>query len=458
MNYSYQSRLDGRLIESMKHHLILKLRFPITESVRIPDWQSFITDKSAIVTHLSPAIDSVLHGEGRDFWVTHEYVVANDGWSDAERRHGLDRVYRLILDSDVPVPQTLVARLAQLPEVEAVHQLTVTHSRFPQPDLASSLGRSSSSASSIGADFAHALTMGREDVHIAVLDTGVSTHHPELSGTIIKTADFVDLNGLDTSEFVGDVLDADQDPEDELGHGSHVAGVIVGQGIHMDLGMAPRCKIMAIRVLATLQTDEGPQGAGIVDNINPAIKWAVDQGAKVINMSVGIRHLGGGLPHADVIAYAIDQGVTVVAASGNDGTPTKYYPGALPGVIAVGACDDQGNIASFSSYGATISVIAPGVQVLSSYSGQRYAVASGTSQAAPHVAGAIALLHSLAADSGVTLSSFDIMRILRHTSDRVDARDRHQQAGYGRINLTDAVKWLLHTHPRDRVSGLSNKS
>jgi thermitase len=440
---------------TMKHHLVLKLGSPLMETVRIPDWQTFITDKSIAVTSLGPEIDAVLHSIHRDFWVTHEYAVAADGWSAAERLHGLDRTYRIIMDSLERVPDEALARLSAIPDVEQVHQLFVATSDIPRPDYAAPLASTSTAAASIGTDFAHALTMGRPDVTIAVLDTGVSLLHPELAGIVQTAADFVDLAGLDTTSFIGDVLDADDDPTDELGHGTHVAGIIAAQGLQMEPGMAPRCRLLAGRVLATMQTDAGPQGAGIVDNINPAVKWAVDSGADIINMSVGIRHTGGGLPHADVIAYALGKGVTVVAASGNDGTQTKYYPGALPGVIAVGACDDDGRIASFSSFGARISVVAPGVRILSSYVDRRYAVASGTSQAAPHVAGAVALLLSLAADNGSRLGPADIMRILRTTSDRVDTQDRHPHAGYGRINLTDAFKWLLHTSPGTRARSLS---
>ncbi|MEV4900150.1 S8 family serine peptidase [Citricoccus sp. NPDC055426] len=430
----------------MKHHLVLKLRAPVAESEGIPDWQVFILDKSRTVTSLTPGVDAVLHADRRDFWVTHEYAAGPEGWTESERRHGLDRTYRIVLDSTAPVPTGTVHRLARLPEVEEVHQLVVARSPIPDTDLFTPLGGTSSSAASIGADFAHALTSGRPEVKVAVLDTGISPRHPELTGAVAEARDFVDLTGLDTTSFLGDVLEADDDPTDELGHGTHVAGIIAGRGVNMEPGMASGCRLMAGRVLATLQTGDGPQGAGIVDNINPAIKWAVDHGAAVINMSVGIRHTGGGLPHADVIAYALEQGVTVVAAAGNDGTPTKYYPGALPGVIAVGACDDEGRIAPFSSYGANITVVAPGVRILSSYAGTGYAVASGTSQSSPHVAGAVALLESLAADHGQRLGPRGVMRILHHTSDRVDARDRDRQSGFGRINLIDAFKWLLGTY------------
>ncbi|HRK47311.1 MAG TPA: S8 family serine peptidase, partial [Nocardioides sp.] len=295
----------------------------------------------------------------------------------------------------------------------------------------------------IGLDFARALSRGRRDVRVAVLDTGINLDHPELRGKIVAKADFVDLQGLDTSSFVGDFLGADDDPEDELGHGTHVAGIIAAEGVGMDPGIAPGCSLMAVRVLATLRSGGRDQGAGVVDNINPGIKFAADNDADVINMSLGIRHVGGGLPHEDVIRYALARGVTVVAASGNDGTDTKYYPGALPGVVAVGAVDGEGRVASFTSYGAQITVVAPGVNILSSFAHGRYAVASGTSQASPCVAGAVALLKSFARDNGVRLGPDDVLRILRETSDRPDRRLRSTHAGYGVLNMTDAFKWLM---------------
>lgn len=211
----------------------------------------------------------------------------------------------------------------------------------------------------------------------------------------------------------------------------------------MPAGIAPECQLMAVRVLATLQSDGRKQGAGVVDNINPAIKWAVDHHADVINMSLGIRHHGGGLPHEDVIRYALARGVIVVAASGNDGTDTKYYPGALPGVVAVGAVDRYGSVASFTSYGARITVAAPGVDIVSSFADGSYAVASGTSQASPYVAGVVALLKSFAREQGIRLEVDDVTRILRETSDRPARRLRSDHIGYGAVNMTDALKWLM---------------
>jgi thermitase len=422
------------------------MRRALHEPPPIPDWVAFITDKSAAVTSVNAEVDAVLHSSGHDFWVTHEYATALDGWTELERQHGLDRTYRLVMQHDEGrLPDELVLRLAALPSAESAHQLEVGGADIPdQRSVPVSSAQSVGGRRDVvGLDFAQALTRGRNDVRVAVLDTGVNLDHPELRGKIVDKADFVDLKGLDTSSFVGDFLGADNDPEDELGHGTHVAGIIAGEGVAMDPGIVPECRLLAVRVLATLQAGDRRQGAGVVDNINPAIKWAVDRGADVINMSLGIRHTGGGLPHEDVIRYALAHGVSVVAASGNDGTDTKYYPGALPGVIAVGAVDDTGRVAPFTSYGARITVVAPGVNILSSFAHGHYAVASGTSQASPCVAGAVALLTSLARDNDAPLGVDDIARILRETSDKPDARLRSVHAGYGVVNMTDAVKSLL---------------
>jgi len=431
----------------VKHHLVVKMRRRLPEPPRIPDWITFITDKSSVVTSVDAQVDAVLRAAGRLFWVTHEYAPALDGWAALEVHHGLDRTYRLVLQQgEDRLPDEVLLKLAAQPSVESAHQLEVGGADLPDNlpvAVATARGVDDGGRGLIGLDFARALSRGRRDVRVAVLDTGINLDHPELRGKIVAKADFVDLQGLDTSSFVGDFLGADDDPEDELGHGTHVAGIIAAEGVGMDPGIAPGCSLMAVRVLATLRSGGRDQGAGVVDNINPGIKFAADNDADVINMSLGIRHVGGGLPHEDVIRYALARGVTVVAASGNDGTDTKYYPGALPGVVAVGAVDGEGRVASFTSYGAQITVVAPGVNILSSFAHGRYAVASGTSQASPCVAGAVALLKSFARDNGVRLGPDDVLRILRETSDRPDRRLRSTHAGYGVLNMTDAFKWLM---------------
>jgi subtilisin family serine protease len=286
--------------------------------------------------------------------------------------------------------------------------------------------------------------LGDPRVKVAILDTGVNTDHPELAHAIESQADFVNLDGLDTTNFIGDVSGYDLAADDEVGHGTHVAGIIAARGDQIPEGVAPSCRIIAVRTLATMRDAGTVVGAGIVDNINVAIKWAVDAGADVINASLGIRHTGGGLPHEEVIAYALSRGVTVVAASGNDGSPEKYYPGALAGVIAVGAGDAEREVASFSSYGAEVSLIAPGTAIISTDVNNGYKMASGTSQASPFVAGACALLRAQALGRGLRLTDRDVKEILVRTCDQPRGALRTRRRGYGHLNLADACRLLDH--------------
>jgi subtilisin family serine protease len=427
----------------MKQHVVAKLRHELPQGLEIPDWQTFISDKSAAREQIAPELDRLMREASLPFWTTREYRPAGESWSPDERRLGLDRTYRLILQQDRGLPPGLVERIRLVPLVEEVHAIEVRES--PLPEVATQASVLGSPAELIHLSYAHAFTRGSREVRVAVLDTGVDAGHAELRGKVVEQADFVDLQGLDTTDFIGDTRGYDAVAEDEVGHGTHVAGIVGARGAAMDEGVAPGCSLVAVRVLATMRRGERLWGAGIVDNINPGIKHAVDVcGADVINVSLGIKHVGGALPHADVIRYALSRNVTVVAASGNDGTPERYYPGALPGVCAVGAVTSTGEVADFSSYGANITCVAPGMNVYSSFARNTYAVASGTSQASPFVAGTVALMKSYALEAGVRLSNSLVLDVLKRTSDKVDSRLRNERAGYGLINLADGFKFLAH--------------
>lgn len=429
----------------MKTHVIVKMKQQLTDDADMPDWQDFINDKSVVRENLNPEVDRIMRDLGFKFWSTREYKPATGEWTTEEIRQGLNRTYRMILQQDCELPANLVRRIKLIPSVEDARELEVGEAKLPQPEVATQTSIERARVQDlIYLSYAQALTKGSEQVKIAVLDTGVNLNHKELRGKIIKRADFVNLEGLDTSGFIGDYSGYDDVPEDEVGHGTHVSGIIAGRGLEMDEGVAPECSIMAVRVLATMKQGTRLVGAGIVDNINAGIKWAVDNDADVINMSLGIKHVGGGLPHEDVIRYALSKNVTVVAASGNDGTSERYYPGALPGVIAVGAVDDTGAVTRFTSYGANITVVAPGLNIYSSFANNSYALASGTSQASPFVAGSIALAKSYALEHGKKLTNNEITYILKNTSDKVGSRLRNELSGYGLINLADAFKLLTH--------------
>lgn len=205
-------------------------------------------------------------------------------------------------------------------------------------------------------------------VTVAVVDTGVSTGHPDIKANLVTG-----YNAL--SPWLR--------PTDDNGHGSHVAGIIgaVNNTVGV-VGVAPSVKIMPVKVL-------DKWGSGYLSDIIAGMDWAVSHGARVINLSLGTD--ADIQSFHDAVRRAHDAGVTVVAAAGNSGGSVSY-PAAYDEVIAVSATDQSNVLASFSSRGSQVDIAAPGVGIYSTYKSTGYATLSGTSMAAPHVAGAAALL------------------------------------------------------------------
>jgi len=428
----------------VRPHIGVQLR-PGVQADPVPHWMQIIRDKAVAAESLHPAIDAVLRRAGVPVWATREYAPSSGNWSDEELRAGLDRAYRIILREGSGIPPGLVEEISLLPVVEEARPGRIASAELP-PARAVALGAKTDELSrqAIYLDDAHRFSRGDPEIVVAVLDTGVCLTHPELRACLVKGQDFVDI--IDGhAEFVGDFLDLDESPDDEVGHGTHVAGIIGGAGVAMPSGVAPRCRLMPVRVLGAMKRGEKRVGAGLVDNINAGVKWAVDHGADVINMSLGVQHIDGGLPHQEVVEYARLKGVTIVAASGNDGTEGIYYPGGFPSVITVGATDTSGNVAAFSTYGRQVSLIAPGTDVYSTYLENDYAFSSGTSHAAPFVSGAVALLKSHARSRGRRLTDGQVKSVLKHTADKAGRAFKDRKAGYGRLNLSDAMRLLEHS-------------
>lgn len=430
----------------MKRHLVIKLHeggWP-----QLPFWGDVVGDKHGVPVRLVPAVDRILRSAKIPCWVTLEYPPATAPWTHEEIQQGLNRIYRLVLQDDRTLPPDLVHAIELLPEVEYVRASEVASVELPSARALARSSRRTDEASrrAVGLEEAHRITRGSPDVTVAVLDTGIDESHPDLADALLRGRgkDFVDIIG-GADRFLGDYLDVDDEPVDEwVGHGTHVAGIIAARGLGMPAGVAPACRILNVRVLGALRDGDRVLGAGLVDNISAAMKWTVDQGVDVINMSLGIRHEGGGLPYRDVVDYAKAKGVSIVAASGNNGLRDMYYPGAFPFVITVGALDSDGGVAAFSTYGRQVDLLAPGTDIYSSYLRSGYAFSSGTSHAAPFVAGAVALLESLARTRGVRLSDSQTKSVLARTSDRLDRRFKHPTAGYGRLNVPDALRLLSH--------------
>ncbi len=237
-----------------------------------------------------------------------------------------------------------------------------------------------------------------QGVVVAVIDTGVDYNHEDLRNNIWTNTNEIADNGIDDdgNGYVDDnygwnFSGNNNNTLDRNGHGTHVSGTIAGENNNYGVtGIAYGAKIMPVKVL-------NDSGSGSYNSIAKGIRYAVDNGADVINLSLGGRYSNRTLESA--INYASSKGVIVVMAAGNDGDSSPNYPAryAYKSGIAVGAVDRNNNIADFSNRSGTSQisyVTAPGVNVYSTVPGNQYDIYSGTSMAAPHVAGVVALMLS----------------------------------------------------------------
>ena len=221
-----------------------------------------------------------------------------------------------------------------------------------------------------------------QGVSVAILDTGTDTTHPEFSGRIALCHS--EITNTNTCE-------------DQNGHGTHTAGIAGAAGVNTNAkGVAPAVSLYIDQVLDST-------GSGSISGVIAGIDYVTAHGAKVISMSLGTNPISRSQPNCDTaipslttaINNAVSAGVTVVAAAGNSGKQGVGAPGCISSTIAVGAVDSTDTIASFSSVGGPMAdhgIVAPGVNIFSSYVGGGYATLSGTSMATPHVSGTIGLM------------------------------------------------------------------
>ncbi len=207
-----------------------------------------------------------------------------------------------------------------------------------------------------------------DPVRVAIVDTGISATHPDLAANIKGG-----YNAINTTKSWND----------DNGHGSHVAGIVAALNNSIGvIGAGPAVDLLAVKVLSR-------SGSGFTSDVIEGIQWAMNNNAQVINLSLGSS--SGSQAMHDAIIAAYNAGVVIVAAAGNSGAAVGF-PAAYPETIAVSATDSNNLLASFSSRGPEIDLAAPGVSILSTYKGTGYATLSGTSMAAPHVTGAVALV------------------------------------------------------------------
>ncbi len=221
----------------------------------------------------------------------------------------------------------------------------------------------------------HEVATGK-GVKVAIIDTGADLNHPKLRHAIVGGWDFIDNDAIaaDRRDFIDN--DRDGRVDEAFGHGTHVAGIV--------RLVAPDAQLLIVRVLDA-------DGRGDIVNVAAGVRWAMDQGAKVINLSLGSTSRSDALQN--VLEDAENAGVIVTATAGNWGTSQNVdFPGKSTHTLCVAAVDANNAGASFSSYGSDVELSAPGVAIRSAYPGGGYRLWSGTSMSAPFVAGAAALL------------------------------------------------------------------
>ena len=286
----------------------------------------------------------------------------------------------------------------------------------------------------------------QKQIIVAIIDSGIDYNHEDLRDNIWhNTAEVGGVSGVDDDENgyiddirgwdfthapdlpgMGDYLMRDNDPQDESSHGTRVAGIVAAttnnnRGI---AGIAPDAQIMALRAgLRRL----GGIGFLEEDDIAAAILYAVENGAHIINMSLGGPERTFIL--GDVIQYAHAQGVVLVASAGNSGDELGY-PAGNHYTIAVGAVNSADRLASFSSTGASLDLVAPGVSILSTHLNNRYASGSGTSFSAPHISGLVALILSRRPD----LSPHSVRNLLIASAIDLGPLGHDNEYGAGRVS------------------------
>ena len=365
----------------------------------------------------------------------------------------LKRIYLLRFALDAPL-ETLKAAYEQSPFVEVVEY------NYLRPTLADAVFPNDPkypeqwSLPLMKLPQAWAIEKGNREVVIAIIDSGIDYRHDDLASKAWINPDEVPDNGLDDDgngyvddiygwdftdapnlQAEGDYIEGDNEPIDERGHGTHVAGIagaMPDNGIGI-AGVAWECPLMAIRAGLSLGGSSRMQD----DDSAAAIVYAADNGASVINMSWGGEHRSFVIQ--DAINYAYARGVVLVAAAGNSQKPEAIFPAAYRKVIAVASTEQNQQRFYQSNFGAAIDLGAPGNVILSTQINNQYRLLTGTSMAAPHVAGVAALM--LAKRPGLTHE--EVRHILINTTDPVHREDSDELdekfVGAGTINAERAL-------------------
>ena len=365
----------------------------------------------------------------------------------------LKRIYLLRFSPDAPLA-ALKAAYQQNPLVEAVEY------NYLRPTLADAVVPNDPkypeqwSLPLMKLPQAWAIEKGNRSVVIAIIDSGIDYRHDDLAPKVWINPDEIPENGLDDDgngyiddvygwdftdapniQAEGDYLEGDNEPIDESGHGTHVAGIagaMPDNGIGI-AGVAWECPLMAIRAGLSLGGSSRMQD----DDSASAIVYAADNGASVINMSWGSERRSFVIQ--DAIDYAYAHGAVLVAAAGNSQKAAAIFPAAYRKVIAVASTEQNQQRFYQSNFGASIDIGAPGNVILSTQIDNRYRLLTGTSMASPHVAGVAALLLA----KRPALTHEEVRHILINTADPVYQEDSDELdekfVGTGTVNAERAL-------------------
>jgi len=374
----------------------------------------------------------------------------------------LGRIIKVHFADDVD-EANFTSMLASDPDIEYIQKSTTYKINYVPND---SLVSQQWALEKIKAFDAWDITQGADTVLLAIIDTGIEFSHPDLQNKIYYNPgengidqfgndkksngidddgngfvddymgwDFVDRVGLPFDTSAGDFHNWDNMPYDphhgSFGfHGTFVGGIAGAQANNISgiAGIAPNIKLLNLRAF-----ENG--GFGEEDDAAAAILYAVQMGAKVINMSWGDYTFSYVL--RDVIRYAYSQNVVLVASSGNNGSNQLHYPSGYDEVISVGASNENDGRASFSVYGSTLDLLAPGESILSTTVNSGYRFDRGTSAAAPHVSAAAALILSIQ-----NFTNEEVKQIIKSTADDIQQPGWDEQTGAGRLNLFRALSVL----------------
>ncbi len=360
---------------------------------------------------------------------TEKSTIRDNGW---EIKHE----YKIVPAVACKLTDQEIQKLLKNPKVDYIEEDTIVTLADPDPE---GDNIASWSVTKIGADIVQDSGNRGTGIKVAVIDTGINYLHEDLQLNYESGYDFVNH---------------DDDPFDDNGHGSHCAGIIAAQDNAINVvGVAPEAKLFALKVL-------NAQGNGYTSDIIAAIQWSIDNDMDIVSMSFGSSTPS--TPLQQVCSTAFASGIVLVAAAGNNGAAWSgtniLYPARYAEVIAVGATNENNVRASFSNTGPELDIMAPGVNIYSTYidvtndgKNQDSWLMSGTSMAAPHIAGTAALILNSGTttelawknygytDGNGVWSNQEVTNVLINTADDLGTIGKDNYYGYGIVDADQAA-------------------